>query len=231
MNLENKIAIVTGVSQGIGKATAELLLKHNVKVVGWSRSAPFGITHPNFYYIGCDVSDINSVAKAFNSTLGLTGEKIDILINNAGLGYFRMMEEITLDEWNEMFDVNVKGTFLCCKAFLPLMKKNKSGHIINIASIAALQGLPEGTGYCASKFAVRGFSQSLFKEARPHNVKVSCVFPGSVKTNFFKNYEAITPNDDMMKPEDIAASLIHIIETPENILPAEIELRPMRVKL
>lgn len=141
------------------------------------------------------------------------------------------MEELTLSEWNEMFDVNVKGTFLCCKVILPLMKQNKLGHIINISSIAGTQGLSEGSGYCASKFAVRGFSQSLYKEARTFNVKVSCIYPGSVQTDFFKNYPAITTNDDMMKPHEIANSIVHVLETPDNILPVDLELRPMRVKM
>ncbi len=231
MELENKIAVVTGVSKGIGKATVEALLQAGTKVVGWGRTAPHGIISNDFLFVPCDVRKVNDVAKAINITTDKWGEKIDILINNAGLGYFNLMEEITLMQWDEMFDTNVKGTFLCCKVILPLMKKNKFGHIINISSIAGTQGIPEGTAYCATKFAVRGFSQSLFKEARPHNVKVSCVYPGSVKTEFFKNYPTITTNDDMMKPEDIASSLIHILQTPENILPVDLELRPMKTKM
>ncbi len=231
MDLENKIAVITGVSKGIGKATVEELLDKKVKVIGWGRSAPLGITHSDFLFVNCDVSDVNSVAKAYNNTIEKWGERIDILINNAGLGYFKLMEEITLNEWDEMFDVNVRGTFLCCKVILPLMKQNKFGHIINISSIAGTQGLPEGSGYCATKFAVRGFSQSLYKEARAFNVKVSCIYPGSVKTDFFKNYPTITTNEDMMKPHEIASSIIHILETPDNILPVDLELRPMRVKM
>ena len=231
MDLENKIAVVTGVSKGIGKATVEALLDKNVKVIGWGRTAPQGINHPDFLFVNCDVSDVNSIARAYNNTIEKWGERIDILINNAGLGYFKLMEELNLSEWNEMFDVNVKGTFLCCKVILPLMKQNKLGHIINISSIAGTQGLPEGSGYCASKFAVRGFSQSLYKEARPFNIKVSCIYPGSVKTDFFKNYPTVTTNDDMMKPHEIANSIVHVLETPDNILPVDLELRPMRVKM
>ena len=231
MDLKNKIAVVTGVSKGIGLATVEALLEENVKVVGWGRTAPKGVVNENFFFIPCDVSLVDDVANAFNKTVEKHGEKIDILINNAGLGFFKLMENIAVTEWDEMFNVNVKGSFLCCKAILPVMKKNKFGHIINIASIAGTQGLPEGTAYCASKFAVRGFSQSLYKEARPFNVKVSCVYPGSVQTDFFKNYPAITANDDMMKPHEIAESIIHLLKTPENILPVDIELRPMRVKM
>ncbi|MEY2828271.1 MAG: hypothetical protein RIQ33_129 [Bacteroidota bacterium] len=230
MELHNKTAVVTGVSKGIGRATVEALLEKGVKVAGWGRIAP-AIVHSNFIFIKCDVRSLDEVAVAYNKTIEKFGEQIDILVNNAGLGYFKMMEDITLDEWEEMFDTNVKGTFICCKAVLPLMQKNKMGHIINISSIAGTQGLPEATGYCATKFAVRGFSQSLFKETRKYNVKVSCVYPGSVKTEFFKNYPSVTLNDDMMMPEDIAASIIHLLQTPENILPVDLELRPMRVKM
>jgi short-subunit dehydrogenase len=97
--------------------------------------------------------------------------------------------------------------------------------------VAGTTGIPEGTVYCASKFAVRGFSQSLFKELRPFNIKVSCVYPGSVNTNFFDHYPAVQVNDQFMKASDIADSIIYLLETPANILPVDLELRPMQLKM
>jgi NADP-dependent 3-hydroxy acid dehydrogenase YdfG len=230
MEIKSKVAIVTGVSQGIGLATVQALLNEGATVIGWGRTPPENFTDSKFHFIQVDVSKHQQVLAAFEKTMAIA-TSIDILINNAGLGYFRIFDELTIAEINEMLNTNVLGLMYCTHSILPLMKKHKTGHIINIASIAGTTGIPEGSVYCASKFAVRGFSQSLFKETRPFNVKVSCVYPGSVNTNFFEHYPAVKVNDDFMKPEEIAASIIHLLKTPENILPVDLELRPMRLRM
>ena len=110
------------------------------------------------------------------------------------------------------------------------MKKQKYGHIVNIASVAGLLGLPEGTAYCGTKFAVRGISEAMFKELREFNIKVSCVYPGSTQTDFFTHYPTVKTGEWMMQPKDIAHTIIHTLEMPDNFVILNIEARPMVVK-
>lgn len=231
MELKNKTAIVTGVSKGIGLATVEALLAQDMHVIGWGRTAPAAISHPHFNFVKCDVGDFASVEAAMQATLTFAPAGIDVLVNNAGLGYFRIFDELTIEEMTEMMQTNVMGVFFVTKVVLPHMKERKLGHIINIASIAATNGIPEGSVYCASKHAVRGFSSSLFKEARPFNVKVTCVYPGSVKTDFFVHYPTVQVNDNFMQPQDIANGVVYCLQTPANLLPVDLELRPMLLKM
>jgi NADP-dependent 3-hydroxy acid dehydrogenase YdfG len=229
MNLEGKLIIITGVSKGIGLATAQLLLEKGAVVAGWSRNAP-KLEHANFHFFVTDVQDPISIKAAFTQTVEKLGADIFGLINNAGLGIGGKIEEISVEDWNTMFRTNVDGIFHCTRLVLPEMKRQEQGHIINISSIAGLTGIEEMTGYCATKFAVRGISQSLFKEVRNFGIKVTCIFPGSVQTNFFDNFDNVTANENMMQPEDIASTLCHALESPPNYHHVEIEVRPLRPK-
>lgn len=229
MELKNKTAIVTGVSRGIGKETVLALLEKGAKVCGWGKRKP-DFTHPNFHFIKTDVRDSKQVENAFAETQKKFGEQIHILINNAGLGYFKLMENLSEEEWKEMFDTNVHGIFFCSKNVIPAMKKQKYGHIVNISSVAGLLGLPEGTGYCGTKFAVRGISEAMFKELREFNIKVTCVYPGSTKTDFFTHYPSVKTGEWMMHPKDIAQTIIHALEMPDNFVMLNVEARPMVMK-
>lgn len=229
MNLTSKTAIVTGASKGIGKATVLALLDKGMKVAGWSRSNP-GIQHPAFHFIQADVSKLQEVESAFEKTMELLEGKIHVLINNAGLGVFSKLEETSFENWQRMFDTNVNGIFYCTRKALPIMKEQKLGHIVNIASIAGLQGIEEATGYCATKFAVRGISQALFKEVRKSHIKVTCICPGSVNTDFFNAFPNINANDTMLNPKDVADTIVHILQTPDNYLTVEVELRPLNAR-
>ena len=163
MNLNNKVAIVTGSSRGIGLATVMALLDNGASVAGWSRSKT-EVNHPNFKYIQVDISDVKSVEDGYKETKSHFGNDIHILINNAGLGYSSLFEDLKIEEWQQMFDTNVNGIFYTSRLVLPRMKKIKQGHIINISSVAGNTGIETLSGYCATKFAVRGLSQALYKE-------------------------------------------------------------------
>lgn len=229
MELKNKLAIITGVSRGIGKEIVLMLLEKGAKVCGWGKRNP-DFAHDNFYFIKTNIRDVKQVEDAFEKTKMKFSEQIHILINNAGLGYFRIMEEIKVDEWKEMFETNVNGIFYCSKMVIPSMKKKRYGHIINISSVAGLMGLPEGTGYCGTKFAVKGISEAMFKELREFGIKVSCVYPGSTKTDFFSHYPSMKVNDSMMHPKDIAQMIIQILEMPDNFVTLNVEARPLMYK-
>lgn len=229
MELINKTAVITGVSKGIGYYTAKALLDEGVIVYGWGRTAP-DFTHPNFRFMEVDIRQWPAVQEAAARVLAENQGKVEILINNAGLGYFAYLEETSIEQWHEMLDTNLSGLFYCIKAFLPDMKKNELGHIINIASTAATEGYLQVGAYGATKWAVRGLSESLYKEARDFNVKVTCVYPGSVKTDFFRNTPSITPHDNMMMPWDVAGNIVFMLKSPENFHHINIEFRPTRPK-
>ncbi|UOQ70324.1 SDR family oxidoreductase [Hymenobacter cellulosilyticus] len=226
MNLTGKIAILTGVSKGIGRATAEALLAKGAIVAGWGRSAPEGLQHERFQFFECDVRDEVAVQEAYVNTRRELGAEIHVLVNNAGLGISGEVDGFSSDDWKLMFDTNVHGMFFCTKAVLPQMKQQQEGHIINISSIAGTTGIEKMAGYCATKFAVRGFSQSLYKEVRNDGIKVTCFYPGSTQTNFFDDIPGTEANDSMMRPEDIADTIIYALETPFNFHLVDIEMRP-----
>lgn len=226
MNLYDKLAIVTGCSKGIGLSAVQHLLKEGVKVAGWSRTKP-DIDHPHFKFYQVNVRSVDSVNATYAATIKDFGKEVSVLINNAGLGYAAPIEEMKVEEWQEMFETNVNGIFYCSQNVVPAMKKAGEGHIINIASIAGKEGTPSLAGYCGSKFAVRGISQAMYKELRDYGVKVTVISPGSVKTHFFDNIEQIKVHDNMMKPEDIAESIVYILKTSTNYHPIELEVRPL----
>lgn len=229
MELNNKLAIVTGASKGIGKATVELLLASGCKVAGWSRS-PLKIDNPNFHFFSVDVSDEASVNKGYEHTLAHFGDDVEILINNAGVGFYGSIMEVTSEEWQTTFKTNVDSILYCSRLVIPKMQELDNGHIVNIASIAGSTGIQGMAAYCGSKFAVRGISQAMYKELRNDGIKVTCINPGSVQTNFFDNIQGFPASQNMMQAEDIADSIIHVLNSSANYHPVELEIRPLKPK-
>ena len=228
MELKNKVAVVTGVSRGIGKASVEALLNQGVKVAGWGLRKP-DYTYTDFHFIHCNVKDPTSVESACLETIEKFSS-IHILINNAGLGYFGKIEDMSLEHWHEMFAVNVHGVFYCLKNVIPVMRQQKSGHIINISSIAGNTPVVEGSGYSATKAAVKAITHSIYREVRGDNIKVSVLYPGSTNTDFFNNFPNTMRAEDMIDPKDIANSIIQLLQTPDNFLPLDFEMRTMKAK-
>lgn len=226
MELKGKIAVVTGANKGIGLACVHQLLTAGAIVYGICRTT-CSTNHANFTCLHADVGNVEAVNETMQKILS-NHTQIDILINNAGLGYFGFCDEIAVEKWHEMFATNVNGIFYFTRLALPGMKKQGSGHIVNIASTAGLEGYAQTSGYCATKFAVRGFSDALYKEVRDHGVKVTCVYPGSVKTDFFRHHGSIEPHDNMMQPEDIAAQILYALQSPPNFHHVNIEMRPLK---
>lgn len=229
MELKRQLAIVTGASKGIGLATVNALLAAGCSVAGWSRT-PMTLTHNLFKSYQVDVKDNSAVENAFSKTCQDFNTSPLILINNAGLGYEDALEDLSIEKWHTMFQTNVDGIFYCTRLALPSMKKQGKGHIINISSVAGMTGIPGMTGYCATKYAVRGLSQALFKEVRKFGVKVTCIYPGSVQTNFFDEIPSVEVSDHMMQPEDIASTIIHCLNSPDNYHHVDIEVRPLKGK-
>lgn len=229
MDIKNKVAIVTGASKGIGLETVKALLTAGAKVAGWSRSRP-DLEHENFYFVEVNMRDYASVEKAFKQTTDKWGKELAILVNNAGLGYQGRFEEMPMEEWHAMFETNVNGIFYATRLALPLMKSLGEGHIINISSIAGTTGIEAMAGYSGSKHAVRGISHSLYKEVRNDGIKVTCIYPGSVNTHFFDAIDSVQANQNMMRPEDVAETILHAIQTHINFHLVDIEMRPLKPK-
>lgn len=229
MELKDKIAVITGVSKGIGEALCKQLLNEGCVVYGLGRNT-FQNEHPSYHFIKTDVRSHSEVESAFETILKATDNRIHILINNAGLGYFGNVEDLPLEEWETMIQTNVNGMFYCTRLAVPVMKAQEYGHIFNIASTAALEGMPMVSGYCATKWAVKGFSESIWRELRDFKIKVTCVYPGSVKTDFFRNSPNIKPHDYMLMPEDVASMMVWALKTPDNFHQVNLEVRPLQPK-
>lgn len=228
MNLENKICVITGVSKGIGEALVKQLLDKKAIVYGLGRNEN-RIKHPNYTFLKLDIRNHDAVQNTFAIIFKQVG-KVDILVNNAGLGYFGYLEDMPLEQWHELYDTNIHGMFYCTRQVLKGMKQQGEGHIFNISSIAGLEGYQQVAAYCSTKFAVRGLSDALYKEVRDFGIKVTCVYPGSVKTDFFRNSPSIKPHDYMLMPDDVATIMVQAMEMPKNFHQVNLEIRPLQPK-
>ncbi len=235
MNLKSKSAIVTGASSGLGKAFCIALLKKGADVIGLARNKDKldklqQEVGNKFQYVTVDVTDHSKIEKWIDKSFS-EDNLPDILINNAGLGLFGNADELSLEDWHAMINTNLSGVFYFCRKIIPLMKrKDEVCHVVNIASIAGRVGTPKMSGYNATKFGVCGFSESLFKEVRYEGIKVSCLLPGSIDTHFFDTADGVQTHANMMQPRDVADQLIHILETPDNMLVSEVVMRPLNPK-
>ncbi|WP_215226288.1 SDR family oxidoreductase [Echinicola shivajiensis] len=229
MKLSGKRAIVTGVSKGIGLEVVKQLLENGVQVAGWGRTCP-QLENECFHFVSCDVSAEDSVNRAYEETKKIMGEDIRILVNNAGFGVAGNIEEMDAADWKAMFDTNVHGIFYSSRKVIPNMKKQDEGHILNVASIAGLNGVAKFAGYCGTKHAVRGISHAMYMELRDFGIKVSTIYPGSVRTNFFDDIEGMNAHENMMRPEDVASTIVQTLETHPNYFVADVECRPLRPK-
>lgn len=227
MELKDKVAIVTGVSKGIGLEVVKILLDKGVTVAGWGRNQP-DLDDPNFHFFTCDVAKEESVESAYQDTVKKLGSDIRILVNNAGFGVAGETETFSSEDWKAMFDTNVHGIFYTTKRVISAMKKADEGHIINVASIAGLNGVKNFAGYVGSKHAVRGISHSLYMELRDFGIKVSTIYPGSVQTNFFDEIPGMDAHEHMMRPIDVATTIIQTLETHPNYFVADVECRPLK---
>jgi NAD(P)-dependent dehydrogenase (short-subunit alcohol dehydrogenase family) len=237
MQLSGKVAVVTGASRGIGLSFAEALLERGSTVFGLARNAEAlarleGSLGNSFTGIVCDVRDAAQVSSAFSQIMDSAG-RIDILINNAGLGIFERLESMSLDNWSVQLDTNLTGVFLCTREAIPVMKRQGEeapvgGHIVNIASIAGLIGNPQLGAYNATKFGLRGLTESLMKEVRNDGIKVTGIYPGSIQTRFFEQIPDMEADEHMMQPDDLAETVMHVLEASDNYLISEVVMRPLR---
>lgn len=237
----SKTALVTGASSGIGKATAQILAKNNYKIILCGRREDRLIELKNelsafteVCTLSFDVRDKKAVFESINS-LPEGFSKIDVLINNAGNAHgLDSIQNGDLDDWDAMIDINVKGLLYVSKAIIPKMIEQKSGHIINIGSIAGKEVYANGNVYCASKHAVDALNQAMRIDLNPYGIRVGGIHPGAVETEFsevrFKGdteraanvYKGFEP----LRAEDIADIIHFVISRPYHVNIADLMVLP-----
>ncbi|MCL5774368.1 MAG: SDR family NAD(P)-dependent oxidoreductase [Firmicutes bacterium] len=231
--LENKIAIVTGAGSGIGKAASLLLGAEGVKVAAAARTeADIEKTIREINSAGGEAVGIKVDVRKFESAenmIRIARERygrIDFLVNCAGVGRFGNVTDFDIKEWEDVIGTNLTGVFNCCKAVLPVMIEQQDGYIINIASLAGKTGLAGRSAYCASKFGVVGFSESLMLEVRSYGIKVSTISPGSVNTGFGRTpYEK---DSWKLEAEDVADLIVNLLKTNPKCLISDMEMRALK---
>ena len=231
-----KVALVTGGSRGIGLAIARALVERGAQVAitgtsdatlrtGAAALEPVAGASA-VLSIRADVRRHEQVEQAIERVAAHFGG-LDVLVNNAGVGVFRSVADMTVDEWHRVIDTNLSGVFYCCHAALPHLRKRGGGWIINISSLSGKNPFPEAAAYCASKAALNAFSEALMQEVRHDGIRVAYVLPGSVRTEF----SGRTPGDhDMWKlaPADVAQVVADLMAHPSRSLPSRVEIRPAR---
>ena len=226
-----KTAYITGGSKGIGFGIAQAMLSQGMKVAISGRnedslnSAAQSLEMGNgeLLTIVSDVRNYESEEKAIASVIDKWGQ-LDILIANAGVGKFAPVDELSLEDWNAMIDINLTGVFHSVKASIPALKKSE-GYIITIASLAGANFFKNGSAYNASKFGLVGFSQAIMLDLREYGIKVTTIMPGSVATHF-NNHTPGDADEWKIQIEDIGQIVIDLLKMNPRTLPSKVEVRP-----
>ncbi len=219
MNVHGKNIVITGGSLGIGKETAFQLLKKGANVLVTGRSMDrlqSAFVNSNAQLISFDISDIDNLSQNAKKCVDVFNGKIDVLINNAGIGVRKSIDELTFNDFLNVYNVNVFGLSLFTKNLVKVMKNQKNGTIINIGSTASLKGYKNGSIYASSKFALRCLSQCWQSELRPYNIRVCQINPSEV-TTAFGSLDRVEREDvhNKLSPREIAHSIISAIEMDE----------------
>ncbi len=224
------VAVITGASRGIGAAVASELARRGYRLALLARgqkrleeTAQSLEGAPEIRVFPCDLQDSSQVERTFKDIFDWAGQ-VDVLVNNAGVGVFAPLVEISDSQWDSVLDTNLRGVFYCARAVIPRMKKQQSGYIINISSLAGKNAFPGGTAYCASKWGLQGLTYCLAEELRQDNIRVSVICPGSVHTEFSPH----TGKDPerMLQPADVARTVGWLLEQEPQSFVSEISLRP-----
>ena len=229
--LAGQTALVTGGSRGIGLAVARRLGAMGSKVAICARdqarldaaAAALRGEGLEVLPVPADVSKADDVARLVAQTERSLGP-LDIVVNNAGIGIFGPGQDATEQDWDRVLDINLKGVFLVCRAAAPGMIRRRTGHIINISSLAGKNVLANGSIYCASKWGLQGFTYCLAEDLRAHGIRVSVVCPGSVLTEFGP-HSGKDPSK-MLQPDDVAHAVAMLVTQAPQSFVSEVLLRP-----
>ncbi len=232
--LAGRAALVTGGSRGIGLAAAAALRAEGADVLVCGRSRPAldragarlaeGPGPGRVETLVADVRRHDEAERLVAAAVERFGG-LDILINNAGVGHFAPIGELDVDAWLETIETNLSGVFYCCRAAVPVMKRGGGGWIVNVSSLAGKHPFAGGVAYCTSKAGLNALTESLMQDVRRDGIRVSCVLPGSVNTEFGGG----RPSPDMdwkLAASDVARAVVDLLRHPARSLPSRVELRP-----
>lgn len=232
-DLQGRTAIVTGGSKGIGYAIADALAAAGCNVMISARNkaevehAARTLSERNSGTVEGTVCDVRHLADVQRMVAGTVErfQELHLLVNNAGVGKFGPMGELSPSDWQQVIQTNLDGVFYCCHEAIPHLRKQRTSWIINIASLAGKNPFAGGAAYNASKFGLVGFSEALMMDVRQYGIRVNYIMPGSVSTHFNDH----TPSDKdawKIQPEDIAELVMGLVRFPSRALPSRIEIRP-----
>ncbi len=227
----NKLAVVTGAGKGIGREIALSFAREGYSIAACSRTKKDLLKLEKevkkmscrIFTDVCDIGEVDSVLSFLNG-VSKFNKYIDVLVNNAAFAYIGSVEETDLGTWEQMLKTNLTGTFLMSKYSLKYMKKRS--HIFNIGSNASKIGFPNWSAYCASKFGVLGFTNSLREELRPRGIKVTAILPGPTKTPLWKARPGSWNRSKMMDPKSVAGMILHIAKQPADVQTEEVFIIP-----
>ena len=239
--LEGKVAVITGASTGIGRAAARALAREGAKVALTARrrerleelSAEIRQSGTEAVFVYGDVREEQTAKNIVARTVKAFG-RIDILIANAGMAYYRNLIDTSVSEYDEMMDINMKGTWLITRHTVPVMIKQREGQILLVSSMAGVYGFAGEATYCATKFAQVGFAQGLDKELRGHGIKVGTVNPGGVKTEFALGKgrtDEMVEKSGWLEPEDVAEAIVFACTQPKLSRIIQMQMRTMAESL
>lgn len=228
-DLTNKVALVTGASKGIGLAIAKSMIDQGMKVIITSRKQgdldqiASSLPYDSLLALQCDVRSYASQVDVVERGIHRFGS-LDVVVANAGVGVFKPVDELTLQDWADTIDINLTGAFYTLKATADALKKSQ-GYYISIASLAGANFFEKGAAYNASKFGLVGFTQAAMLDLRKYKIKTSTIMPGSVATEF--NNHVISEKDAWkIQSEDIAQLVINLLQMNPRTLPSKVEVRP-----
>jgi 3-oxoacyl-[acyl-carrier protein] reductase len=230
--LDGQVAVITGAGRGIGAAIAHELSRLGAAAVlcGRTRSALESTAQAiaqaggKAEAVPCDVTSLQSVETAAKRVEASFG-RVDILVNNAGIaGFGGPLHQLPPDAWDQILNTNLRGAYYMTRAFAPMMIRGRSGHIINVSSLAGKNPLPNGAAYAASKWGLNGLSYSLAEELRGHKIRVAVVCPGSTNTDLSPH--AGKDHSKMLQPEDVAHTVAMLVTQSAQSFVSEILLRP-----
>jgi 3-oxoacyl-[acyl-carrier protein] reductase len=228
-----RAAVITGGSKGIGLAIATAFAREgvNVAIAGRDEGAlaaaerALASTGAAVLARRTDVRDYAAVEHFIGEAAAAFGG-IDVLVNNAGVGAFAPVDEMSVEDWRTVIDTNLTAVFYCTKAALPHLRKSANAYIVNISSLAGKNWFAGGAAYCASKAGLNAFSESLMQDVRQHDIRVSYVMPGSVNTEF--NFRGAVQADWKLTGDDIARVVLDLVKSDKRALASRVEIRPSK---
>ena len=232
-NLSDNIILITGASSGIGRGIARTLCHNGYKLILTSRSIEklnqlkdeLSDFSEKIHLIACDLTNSDDIENLYKKTLEIGF--VEYIISNAGLGRFESIDKMSIDDWDIQINTNLRPSFLLARLFVSQMKKNKRGHLVFINSVAGKYGhsFSNSTGYVSSKYALKGFADSLRTELRDYNVKVSSVYPGAIDTEFWDAINVDFARYEMLSIDDLSQTILHVIEAPNSSVIEDVVVR------